>query len=217
MLAQQVRRLQCCAVDEIVVATTVNTADDPVIDVCRKAGVAWYRGSEHDVLGRFVGAARQAHADVIVRVTADCPLIDPAVTNQVIAALLDNAEPCDYAGNVLERTYPRGLDAEALFLDTLLRVDRLAKSPAAREHVTLMVYSERPELFLRRSVTDVQNNADLRWTVDTPEDLEMARTLYTALDLGTTVLPYPEILSYVRAHPEVAQLNAGIETWTPPQ
>lgn len=217
MLAQQIRRLQRCRVDQIVVATTVNATDDPVVELARREGVAWYRGSEHDVLGRFVGAARQERADVVVRITADCPLIDPAVTDQVIAALLDDSDPCDYASNVLERTYPRGLDVEALFFDTLLRVDRLAKSPAAREHVTLMMYAERPDLFLRRSVTDTQSNADLRWTVDTQADLDMVRLIYAALDLENTLLPYPDILSYVRAHPEVAHMNAGIETWTPLQ
>lgn len=215
MLAQQLRRLKRCAADEIVIATTTNTTDDPVIELARREDVGWFRGSEHDVLSRFVGAARQARADLVVRVTADCPLIDPEVTDRVIAELADHHSECDYASNVEERSFPRGLDVEALFFDTLLRADRLGRSAAAREHVTVVIRAERPELFARRSVTDSRNGADLRWTVDTPEDLRLVRTLYEDLDLGTHTLSYGEILQHVRAHPELARMNAGIETWQP--
>jgi spore coat polysaccharide biosynthesis protein SpsF len=168
------------------------------------------------VLGRFVGAARQAQAGVVVRVTADCPLIDPQVTDCVICTLADHAAECDYASNVLRRTYPRGLDVEAFFWDTLLRIDRMAQSQTAREHVTIVPRAECPDLFLCRSVEDDQNHADLRWTVDTAADLQLIRALYDALDLDGHVVLYPEILAYVRAHPELSQLNAGVETWEPP-
>lgn len=216
MLTQQLRRLQQCPlVDEIVIATTISDADTPVVELARREGVAWFRGSEQDVLSRFVGAAAQAKAEVVVRSTADCPLIDPQVTGQVITELTGNAAECDYASNVRQRSYPRGLDIEAFFMDTLLRMDRLGKSPAAREHVTIVPRAERPELFLCREVVDVDDNSDLRWTVDTPEDLQMVRTLYEALDLGSRIVPYREMLSYVRTHPEVVRLNEGIETWSP--
>lgn len=216
MLAQQIRRLKrCTAVDKIVIATTTNLTDEPVVELAKQEDVEWFRGSEHDVLARFVGAARQSQAEVVVRVTADCPLIDPAVIDRVITELVAHAGDCDYAANVLHRTYPRGLDVEALFWDTLLRIDRLAQSQLAREHVTIVARSERPEHFLCRSVVDNQNNADLRWTVDTSCDLQLIRELYDALDLGTHVASYPEMLAYVRAHPELSRLNAGIETWQP--
>lgn len=216
MLTQQLRRLKrCLAADKIVIATTTNAADDPIVDLARQEGVGWFRGSEHDVLSRFVGAARHARADVVVRVTADCPLIDPEVTDRIITDLTDHADSCDYSSNVLERTYPRGLDVEALFLDTLLRVERMARSPSAREHVTPLIYSEQPDLFLRRSVTDSRNGADLRWTVDTAADLQLIRALYEGLDLGTRLLGYGEILAHVREHPELTRINAGIETWQP--
>jgi spore coat polysaccharide biosynthesis protein SpsF len=135
----------------------------------------------------------------------------------VIRELVDHPAECDYASNVLCRTYPRGLDVEVFFWDTLLRLDRLAQSQTAREHVTTVLRAERPEFFLCRSVEDDQNNADLRWTVDTAADLKLIRALYDALDLGRHVVPYPEILAYVRAHLELSQLNAGIETWGPPR
>jgi spore coat polysaccharide biosynthesis protein SpsF len=152
-----------------------------------------------------------------VRVTGDCPLIDPGVTDRVITELVEHAAECDYASNVLRRTYPRGLDVEVLFWDVLVRVDRLAASQTAREHATVYVYSERPDLFLCRSVTDVLNNSDLRWTVDTPEDLQLVRALYEGLDLDRNILPYRDIVAFVRAHPEYPSMNAGIRTWQPPR
>ncbi len=218
MLAQEIRRLKrCTTADEIVIATTVNATDDPIVELARQEGISWFRGNEHDVLGRYVGAAHQARADVVVRVTADCPLIDPQVTDRVISELASHIAECDYASNVLRRTFPRGLDIEAFFWDTLIRIDRLAQSPAAREHVTTVVRSERPALFLCRSVEDDQNNADLRWTVDTAADLELVRRLYEALGIGECQVPYHKVLSYVRSHAELCQINAGIETWEPPR
>ena len=216
MLAQQLCRLKrCAAVDELVVATTTNITDDPVVELARQEGVGWFRGSEHDVLSRYLGAARDQRADVVVRVTSDCPLIDPKVTDRIINELTDHGAECDYASNVEERTFPHGLDVEAFFFDTLLRVDRLGRSALAREHVTVAIRAEHPELFVRRSVTDSRNGSDLRWTVDTAADLQLVRTLYATLDLGIHPLGYGEILAYVRSHPELTQINAGIETWQP--
>jgi spore coat polysaccharide biosynthesis protein SpsF len=216
MLAQQVHRLKrCTAIDEIVIATTVEPVDSPIVDLARQESVAWYRGSAQDVLGRFVAAARQVQADVIVRITADCPLIDPHIVDAVVNDLVDHTSNCDYASNVLPRTYPRGLDVEAFFWDALMRIDRLAQSEAAREHVTIVPRSERPDLFLCRCITDEQDNSDLRWTVDTDVDLQLVRELYRSLDIGTRPVPYPEILEHVRTHPELSALNVGVETWTP--
>jgi spore coat polysaccharide biosynthesis protein SpsF len=215
MLARQIQRVRQSSVHDIVIATTQNVADDPVVNLARTQEVAWFRGNEPDVLQRFVGAARQARADVIVRLTADCPLIDPQVINQVIEELTLDSSQCDYAANVLERTYPRGLDVEALFFDTLLRIDRLAHSTASREHVTLLPRLERPELFLCRNVRDCEDNSDLRWTVDTPADLELVRTLYEALGLADQRVGHRDIIKYVRQHPELTVINIEAATWDP--
>ncbi|MBE7514387.1 MAG: glycosyltransferase family protein [Anaerolineales bacterium] len=217
LIAHQIRRLQACrAVDDIVIATTTNATDDPLLELARQEGVGWFRGDEQDVLGRYVGAARQANAEVVLRLTSDCPLIDPEVTDHVIAALTDPVEGCDYASNVIERSYPRGLDVEAFWYDTLSRMDRLGRSPAAREHVTVFLRSERPDLFLRRDVVDAQDNSDLRWTVDTPADLTLIKRLYEELGLAERIAPYREILAYVRATPHLMAINAEVTTWTPP-
>lgn len=211
MLAQQLRRLaRCRQADEIVVATTTNATDDPVVAVAGAEGARWFRGSETDVLARYVGAAREAKADVVVRITADCPLIDPEVSDCVIEALVAQRERCDYASNVVRRTYPQGLDTEVMHADTLERLDRLAQSSPAREHVTYFILNEHPELFSIRSVTDTENNSDLRWTVDVPQDLEMVRRLYEELDLGERPVGYRELLAYVRANPAVVAVNAGV-------
>lgn len=211
MLAQQLRRLRACRLaDEVIVATTTSPADQPIIELAETEGVRWFRGSEHDVLSRYVEAAREAQAEVIVRVTADCPLIDPEETGRVIETLVSDGGRCDYASNIVKRTFPRGLDAEALFRDTLERVHRLGRSDSAREHVTSFILRERPELFAVASVTDRDNNADLRWTVDMPEDLELIRRIYRALGLGERLVGYREILRYIRANPELAAINAAV-------
>jgi spore coat polysaccharide biosynthesis protein SpsF len=209
LLERELERLRACRrVDEIVLATTTNADDDPVVALAERLGLRWHRGSEHDVLSRYAGAAREAAADVVVRVTADCPLIDPAEVDEVIAALTPD---CDYAANILERTLPRGLDAEALWRDALERMDRLGTSAAAREHVTWFCRSERPELFVLRSVRRPFDAADLRWTVDTEADLALVRRLYAELGLAERPLALPAILAHVRAHPELEAINAHVE------
>jgi len=201
MLVRELERLRRAAtLDEIVVATTTNATDDPVAEIAAAQGARVFRGDEHDVLGRYLGAAREADAGVVVRITADCPLIDPDVVDRVVRALDREA---DYASNVVERTFPQGLDCEALHRDVLERVGRLATSPAAREHVTWLIYAERAELFVRRDVRDAQDNSDLSWTVDRPEELELVRRLYERLDLAERPLTHTEIVERVRAQPDL--------------
>ncbi len=212
MLERELERLRRCdRADEIVLAVTDNPDDEPLVVLARRLGVRWYRGSEHDVLARCVGAARDAAADLVVRVTADCPLIDPEETDVVIGALEERRATADYASNTLERTLPRGLDTEALWRDTLERTSRLATSQKAREHVTWFCHSERPDLFALHSVRRPHDAADLRWTVDTPEDLEMVRRLYADLGLAGRPVPLADVIAHVRAHPDVAAMNAAIE------
>jgi spore coat polysaccharide biosynthesis protein SpsF len=209
MLERQLERLEGCRqVDEIVLAVTTNPDDDPIVDLAGRLSVRVHRGSEHDVLDRYVGAARASDAAVVVRVTSDCPLIDAAEVDAVIDAL----EPeYDYASNTLVRHLPRGLDAEALWRDALDRTARMATSTPAREHVTWFCREERPDLFELRSVVRDVDAADLRWTVDTAEDLELVRRLYAELGLAEQSRPFAEVLAHVRAHPELAEINVHVE------
>jgi spore coat polysaccharide biosynthesis protein SpsF len=210
MLERQLQRLmRCSRVDEIVLAVTTNPDDEPLLTLARRVGVRWFRGSEYDVLSRYREAAREADADLVIRVTADSPLIDPEETDTVVAELEDRRS-CDYASNGLDRSLPRGLEAEALWRDVLERIDRLATSAAAREHVTWFCYGERPDLFALHSVRRPYHAADLRWTVDTREDLAVVRQLYAVLELADRPRALADIIAYVRRHPALGELNAHI-------
>ena len=207
MLAQVVRRVREAArVTDVVVATTTATDDDAVVREAERLGACVHRGPEADVLARFVGAARAVSADAIVRLTADCPLLDAGVIDQVVGAL---GAAVDYASNTHDRTFPRGLDVEALHRDTLERIARLGTSPSAREHVTAFVM-EAPGLFRIAQVRAERDDSDLRWTVDTPDDLAMVRALYRELDLASVARPYRDVVAAVRARPELAQANAHV-------
>lgn len=207
MLARVVQRARAArSIDEIVVATTTLPGDDVVAREAGRLGVGIFRGSETDVLARYLGAARTYAADRVVRITSDCPLLDPAVIDQVTSAL-DGS--CDYASNTHARTYPRGLDVEAFHRDTLERLARLASSEPAREHVTAFLL-ERPALFALRQVRAEADDSDLRWTVDTPDDVTLVRALYALLDLGPTPRPYRDVVQLVRSRPELSTLNAHV-------
>jgi spore coat polysaccharide biosynthesis protein SpsF len=211
MIEHQLRRLERCRrIDDLVIATTTNADDEPLVALARRVGVRWHRGSEHDVLARYAGAAREAGADLVVRLTSDCPLADADEVDVVVSELEERRATCDYASNGLEPSLPRGLDAEALWRDVLERVDRMATSKPAREHVTWFAYSERPELFALHAVRRPYDAADLRWTVDTEADLAMVRRLYDELGLGERYVPLAETIAYVRAHPDLAAMNAHV-------
>jgi spore coat polysaccharide biosynthesis protein SpsF len=211
LLERQLTRLERCErVDEIVLAVTVNATDDPLVALADRLGLRWHRGSEDDVLGRYVGAAREADADMVVRVTSDCPLIDATETDAVIGALEARRDSCDYANNFAEPVLPLGLATEALWRDVLERANRMATSVSAREHVTPFIHSERPELFVLHGVRGSVEAPELRWTVDTPEDLAVVRALWAGLELSNHVVTLREMVDYARTHPEIGALNAAI-------
>lgn len=208
MLKCQLDRLRLSrTLDEVVVACTDMAADTPLAELAADWGTTVFRGSETDVLSRYLAAARAARAEIVVRVTSDCPLICPEVCDKVVESL----GGADYASNTLARTYPRGLDCEAFTMGALERCAAEAASPAAREHVTWRIHTEDRASYALRSVEDSADNSDLRWTVDEPADLEAVRRLWTGLRLSQRALGYRDILAYARAHPEIAALNASVE------
>ena len=140
--------------------------------------------------------------------TSDCPLLDPAVVDLVVGALRD-AGDCDYASNTHSRSFPRGLDVEAMYAETLVRIGARATSAAAREHVTAFVL-EQPGMFAVKQVVATTDDSDLRWTVDTEEDLELVRALYTQLALAHTMAPYRSVVAAVRARPQLAAINGHV-------
>lgn len=181
------RTKRAALVDEVIVATTDREPDDAVALIAEDCGVQSWRGPSSDVLLRYVQAANATNADVVIRITADCPLIDSDVIDMVVAEL-GNA---DYCSNVVRRSYPRGLDVEAFHRDVLMRVARMAFSPQAREHVTLYIYEEHPELFRIRHVIDGVDNSDLNFCLDTEADLHYLRRI--AVDA-----PYRQLVAKAR-------------------
>jgi len=208
MLARTVRRAGWATlVDEAVVATTTATGDDAILDECARLGVAVFRGSEDDVLDRYYGAAQEHQAEAVVRVTSDCPFIDPGLIDRAARAFLE--ERPDYASNTLERTYPRGLDTEILTKEALERAWIEAREPHQRAHVTPYIYLN-PDRFHLLSVTGDRDLSAHRWTVDTPEDIEFARAVYGRLGNGDS-FTWEEALADVETDPRLVQVNSGIQ------
>lgn len=209
MLERVIRRVERAEwVDEVVVATSTKAGDDEVVTACEYWGVNYWRGSEQDVLSRFYAAARAYGAEVVVRITADCPLIDPDVIDRVVGAFMVGA--VDYASTALERRYPRGLDAEVMSMAGLGRVWAEAKADYERVHVTPYFY-QHPELFSLLAVT--KEGADLsewRWTVDTAEDLAFIRAVYEHFE-GEDDMGWEAVVDLLKAKPELRQINAHIE------
>lgn len=208
MLAWVCERLSCSRLlDGVGVATTVLPADDAIDALCRARGWQVHRGSELDVLGRFRDAASKWDADVIVRVTSDCPLIDPQVVDMVVATFLAVVPTSDYASNTLTRTYPRGLDVEVFSRVALEKAALEDADPATREHVTPYLYRH-PDVF---RLVDVKNAVDLsahRWTVDTPEDFELVRRILDVL--GGRPFATRDVLELLAKNPEWLALNASV-------
>lgn len=210
MLELMIERLRRVSqLDAIVVATTSDPSCDPIEALAQRLGVGCFRGSEDDVLERVLFAARSAQADVIVELTADCPLIDPELTDEAISAFL--AADADYASNCLQEPYPRGLDVQVFSMAVLEEVARLTNDPADREHVSLYIY-EHPERYRLLGVpTGTPEVADLRLTVDTPEDFELVTRVYQSLYPLNPDFGWREIVELFRQQPELRHVNADIQ------
>jgi len=207
MLARVIERLRAARkIDEVMIATTIMGKDDQIVDECRRHSVPYWRGDENDVLDRYFQAAKAAKADIIVRATSDCPLIDPEVTDKTIEAFLKTRP--DYASNTIIRTYPRGLDTEVISWNALGRAWQEARQPHEREHVTPYIV-EHPDEFRHVAVTGDHDYSSYRWTVDTPEDLAFARAVYSRLR-SEDVFSWRDVLELLEREPELIDLNRCI-------
>jgi spore coat polysaccharide biosynthesis protein SpsF len=213
VLANVIARVQAASrIDAGVVATTTEAIDDPIVAEAARLGVPVFRGSRDDVLSRYLGAAAAYRADVVVRVTADCPLIDPTVIDRVVQALLEYGSP--YASNSIVRSYPRGLDVEAFTLGALKEAAAEADNPEDREHVTLF-FHRHPERYARTSVVSDEDTSSYRWTLDTEDDLRFLQEFFAAVGNGPgRIASFRELLDCARAHPEIAAINAGVRQKT---
>ena len=198
MLAHMITRLQRVPqLDDIIVATTVNATDDPVVALTEELGVGCYRGSEHDVLDRVLSAAQANDVDLIVETTGDCPLIDPAIVSKVIDFYL--AGEADYVSNALvPRTYPVGMDTQIFATDILADVAGRTDAPDDREHVSLFIYKN-PDLFRIAAVTAPPHHhaPETRLTLDTPDDLAVIRRVFEALYPGNPEFDLSDMLAFL--------------------
>lgn len=209
MLGRTVQRLRRVrGVDEIVVATTTVPGDDAVAALCAERGWRCYRGSLEDVLDRYYQAAWRHGADIVVRITSDCPLLDPEVTGQVVDAFVERLPAIDYVTNGYpRRTFPRGLDTEVMRFSALTRAWHEADTPACREHVTPYLY-QHPEVFRSYNVVNDADHSGHRWTVDTPEDLALVRRIYE--HFGDAEFGWRDVLALLSQHPDWADLNRHV-------
>jgi spore coat polysaccharide biosynthesis protein SpsF len=193
----------------VIVATTTNEADEQIVEIAAKAGVPVFRGSELDVLSRFAGAIREHELDGVVRVTSDCPLIDP----EVVAAGVDRfrAEAAEnlYVSNCLERTYPRGMDYEVFSGPRLLKADAEATLPADREHVTSYLHQNRTGDMRLVNMPWTESGSQYRLTLDTEDDRLLLATLIE--DFGAADLNVADLVAIMDKHPELHALNEHIE------
>ena len=211
MLAWVVERVaQSKRIDQVVVATTTDESDDPIVEFCQKRSFACFRGDVFDVLDRYYQAALHYRAEIIVRVTGDCPLIDP----QLIERVLDEFQTgkLDFAANRLpppyKRTYPIGMDVEIASMHALSEAWQNASEQHQREHVMPYLYAG-PKAY-RISVVDAEADyGDQRWTVDTPQDLEFIRKLAELLECRRD-FTWLDVLALVQAHPELSEINSTV-------
>lgn len=207
MLLHQLDRIRRArSLDALVVATSTDASDDEIERLCASAGVACFRGSLDDVLDRFHQAALEFNPQHIVRMTGDCPLIDPDVIDRVVDFYLDGA--FDIAGTE-PTSFPDGLDVEILPFAILEEAWKQASLPSDREHVTLFVHRQ-PERFRAGSYPNTRDLSHMRWTVDEPQDFELVARIYEALYVQKPAFTTEDILDLLAQQPELAELNRGI-------
>jgi len=210
MLSYQIERLRRCRnASRLVIATTTNATDDAIVALCADEGVDFFRGSEHDVLSRYFEAAQRFDATTVVRVTADCPLLDPQIVDAAIAAFHEANGQLDYVSNMLEPTWPYGMAVEVFSSSVLAEAHAEASDAAEREHVTPFIYW-RPGRYRLKSMTMEPNLSHHRWTVDTPEDFELVSRILENLYSRKPDFGMADVLALLAEHPEWVVMNRHI-------
>ena len=201
------RTAESSLMNKIIIATTTNSADDCIVDFANSFDILFFRGSEGDVLDRFYRTAKSFCIDAIVRITPDCPLIDPKIVDKVIKRFLIGN--LDYISNVHPPTYPDGLDIEVFSFETLKKVWKEAKKASEREHVTPYILNHH-RMF---RISNIENEVDLsymRWTVDEERDLKFVKEIYKRLYKNNKIFYMTNILNLLKKEPELSRINEGI-------
>lgn len=201
-------------VDKVVVATTINKEDDQIIKLCQQMGIDYYRGSSNDVLDRYYRCALMYFAyENIVRVTSDCPLIDPNIIDMCVTAF--EKSECDYISNVVpgERTFPRGLDVEVFSRGALEDAHQCASEEYEREHVTPYIWQNKNGNFKIGEMVTAHSayRSDYRLTVDYPEDFAVIERIYDELYKSGEIIDVRDVIKFLDNNPAVVQINASCE------
>lgn len=213
VLEHVVRRVRAVPrVDRVVVATSDLPQDDPIAAAAVRYGALVTRGSQDDVLARFARAFREHGGDVGIRVTSDCPLLDPRLIGDAVARFVAAAPPLDYLSNTVVRSYPRGYDFEIFGVPSLLAADSEATDASSREHVTPFLYRN-PDRFRCGAVerVDAVGSADWRLTLDTEDDWRVLRHILEALAPADPLFGLDVVERFVGAHPDIVAWNRHIE------
>ncbi|MBI4305285.1 MAG: glycosyltransferase family protein [Chloroflexi bacterium] len=206
------RSRRAARIDHIIVATSTAEADDSIASWCDASGWDCFRGDEADVLDRFYRAATKYQASLVVRITADNPLLDPEIIDRVIDAFFAHA-PLDYASNRLPpHTFPQGTEIDVLTFEALAHAWLEDDNHALREHVTPYVYRH-PERFRILNVSDTVDRSWMRWTVDTAEDLAFVRRVYE--HFGRDTFSWRELLDVLEKNPHWSEINGAVRDVTP--
>ena len=214
MLWYQLQRMRGAqTLDRIVIATTTNATDDPVVAFCEQQGCDYVRGPEEDVLARYATAATRFEAQRVVRLTSDCPLLSASLIDEAVNRFAAE-QPCDYLSNMLEPRYPYGMAVEVMHADVLLQAAREARDPQEREHVTPFIYW-RPDRFGVVSMKAPRDLSRHRWTEDTPEDFDLASRILTALYDSQPDFSTDDVLALLERHPDWSRINAHVEQKAP--
>ncbi len=196
--------------DDIIIATTTNENDDAIVEEALKYGVKYFRGSEDDVLDRYYQTAKHFNVEIVGRITSDCPLIDPALIDEVLSYFLENIDKYDFCANTLKRTYPRGIGFSFVKFPALEKAWKEAKQPYERVHVMPYI-REHPRIFKLCSYEKEGEPLDnLRWTVDTEDDLKFVREIFKRLK-NPEKAPWTEILRIIENEPELININKHVK------
>ncbi len=206
VLEHVIRRCQHARlVDRVIVATTVDPQDLAVADLAASLGVEVFRGPVNDVLDRYYQTAMAYGLKHIVRITGDCPMIDPDVIDRVVEKYFGSG--VDYTSNALEATYPDGEDVEVFSFDALSRAWHEAKAPSEREHVTPYIYKS--DIFKKINIRHETNWGHCRWTLDGPQDYQKLSAIFDALYQKDAFFHMKDVMQFLQAHPEIDGMNAG--------
>ncbi|MBF0431560.1 MAG: glycosyltransferase family protein [Fibrobacteria bacterium] len=209
-LEHQIQRLRKASLlDDVIVATTSNIQDEPIVQLCERLNVPYYCGDEYDVLKRVLDCANRNNVDVIVEITGDCPLIDPGLVDKLIQTYKNST--FDYVSNVVNRTFPRGLDTQIFSTKVLRKVDTLTQHPMDREHVSIYIYNH-PDIFSIHGIEAKKNEAhpEYRWTLDTKEDFEFIKILFEKVYPIKTDFTYLDVYELLANEPALLAINSHI-------